>query len=93
MKNYLLIDLNGMKNLNLQKIHQQSKNTNIRYILEVDMKYSEQSMLSHNDILFLSEKMKIKDQKKLFCNLINKNNMLLVLENLQKLLKSIKMNG
>lgn len=93
MKNYLLIDLNGMKHLNLQKIHQQSKNTNIRYILEVDMKYSEQSMLSHNDILFLSEKMKIKDQKKLFCNLINKNNMLLVLENLQKLLKSIKMNG
>ena len=93
MKNYLLIDLNEMKHLNLQKIHQQSKNTNIRYILEVDMKYSEQSMLSHNDILFLSEKMKIKDQKKLFCNLINKNNMLLVLENLQKLLKSIKMNG
>ena len=93
MKNYLLIDLNGMKHLNLQKIHQQSKNTNIRYQLEVDMKYSEQSMLSHNDILFLSEKMKIKDQKKLFCNLINKNNMLLVLENLQKLLKSIKMNG
>ena len=93
MKNYLLIDLNGMKHLNLLKIHQQSKNTNIRYILEVDMKYSEQSMLSHNDILFLSEKMKIKDQKKLFCNLINKNNMLLVLENLQKLLKSIKMNG
>ena len=93
MKNYLLIDLNGMKHLNLQKIHQQSKNTNIRYILEVDMKYSEQSMLSHNDILFLSEKMKIKDQEKLFCNLINKNNMLLILENLQKLLKPIKMNG
>ena len=62
MKNYLLIDLNGMKHLNLQKIHQQSKNTNIRYILEVDMKYSEQSMLSHNDILFLSEKIKIKDK-------------------------------
>ena len=93
MKNYLLIDLNGMKHLNLQKIHQQSKNTNIRYILEVDMKYSEQSMLSHNDILFLSEKIKIKDQEKLFCNLINKNNMLLILENLQKLLNSIKMNG
>lgn len=85
MKNYLLIDLNGMKNLNLQKIHQQSKNTNIRYILEADMKYSEQSMLSHNDILFLSEKMKIKQQEKFFRNLINKNNMLLILENLQKL--------
>lgn len=85
MKNYLLIDLNGMKHLNLLKIHQQSKNTNIRYILEADMKYSEQSMLSHNDILFLSEKTKIKQQEKPFRNLINKNNMLLILENLQKL--------
>lgn len=85
MKSYLLIDLNRMKHLNLQKIHQQSKNTNIHYILEVDMKYPEQSMLSHNDILFISEKIKIKEQEKLFRDLINKNNMLLILENLQKL--------
>ena len=49
------------------------------------MKYPEQSMLSHNDILFLSEKIKIKEQEKLFRDLINKNNMLLILENLQKL--------
>ena len=49
------------------------------------MKYPEELRLSHNDILFLSEKIKIKKQEKLTCDLNNKTNMLLILENLQKL--------
>ena len=61
MKNYLLMDQNEIKHLNLQKNY---NNICIVYILEVDKKYPEKLGLS-NDLLYLPDKMK----KKLICKI------------------------
>ena len=48
------------------------EDSNKRYILEVDVAYPKDIHNLHNDLLFLSERMKIKKCNKLVCNLSDK---------------------
>ena len=44
------------------------------YILDVDVEYPKRPHNLHNDLPFLTERMKIKKCNKLVCNLHDKNN-------------------
>ena len=48
--------------------------SNKRYILEVDVKYSNRLHNLHSDLPFLPERTKIKKRNKLVCNLYDKKN-------------------
>ena len=49
------------------------KDSDKRYILEADVKYTKRLDNFHNDLPFLLERMKIKKFSKSLCNLYDKN--------------------
>ena len=67
------LPVNGFKWIDNNEINEDFiKNYNKGYILEVDVKYPKRLHELHNDLPFLSEKMKIDKCNKLICNLSNK---------------------
>ena len=51
-----------------------SDNSDKGYIVEVDVEHPKKLKMKHNDLPFLSERMKIKKFQKLACNLYDKEN-------------------
>ena len=68
--------LNGKNTskLNEKFIKSYDENSDIGFILEADVEYPKRLHNLHNDLPFLSERMKIKKCNKLVCNLHDKNN-------------------
>ena len=71
LKNYLLKILNGKKTSKFDEkfINKYDQNSDKGYIFEVDVEYPKKLHKLHNDLLFLSERMKIRKCCKLVCNL------------------------
>ena len=70
--------------LNIQvKVIKNYNNVSINYILETDIKQTEQLELPYNDLSFLLEKMKMNLQQKLICNLIDIEKYVIRTRNLQ----------
>ena len=55
-------------------INYYDENSDIGYILEVDLEYPENLRKLHRDLPFLPERMKINKCSKLFCTLYDKEN-------------------
>ena len=73
-KNYQHMDLNGRKaeDFTPEKIDELVKKGEKGYLLEVDKRYSKQLRESHNELPFLTERMKIGRVEKLVPNLKDK---------------------
>ena len=77
LKNYLLIALNGKKNMlkfNEDSIKNHDEDNDKGYILETDVKYPKRLHNLHCDLPFLPERMKINKCNKLVYNLYDKKN-------------------
>ena len=71
------LTVNGFKWIDSDEINEEfiknyNENDNKGYILEVDVRYPKRLHELHSDLPFLSERMKIYECNKLFCNLFNK---------------------
>ena len=62
------------------------ENSNKEYILGVDIEYSKNFYHLHNELLFLSERVKINNYNKLVCNLYDKNNYVVHIRTLKQAL-------
>ena len=65
-----------MLRFNEEFIKNYDEDIDIRYILELDVKYPKNLHGLHEDLPFLPERMKIGKCKKLVCNLYDKKTML-----------------
>ena len=91
-----------MSKSNESSIKNYDEDSDVGYILEVDVKYPKWLHNLHNDLLFLPERMKNKKCHKLVCNLHNKKNYVAQVRTLEqasdhglilkKVLKVIKFN-
>ena len=68
------IESNDLSTFNEKFVKNYDENSDIRYILEVDLEYSENLHKLHRDLPFLPEKMKINKSSKLVCTLYDKEN-------------------
>ena len=92
----------NMSKSNESSIKNYDEDSDVGYILEVDVKYPKWLHNLHNDLLFLPERMKNKKWHKLVCNLHNKKNYVAQVRTLEqasdhglilkKVLKVIKFN-
>ena len=64
-----------MPKFNEKFVKSNNENSDIGYILEVEVENRERFHKLHNDLPFLQERMKIEKLSKLECNLHNKINM------------------
>ena len=76
MKIHLSFHLNIVKSYN--------EESDEKYFLEVDVQYSEKLQNVHNDLQFLSERMKIEKFEKLVANLHNQKEFVFHLRNLEQ---------
>ena len=72
--------------VNEEFIKNYNENSNIGYILEVDVKYPKKLYDLHSDLPFLPRRMKIDKCKKLVCNLQNKNKYVVHIKSLKQAL-------
>ena len=88
-KNYQHMDLNGRKaeDFTPEKIDELVKKGEKGYLLEVDKRYSKQLRESHNELPFLTERMKIGRVEKLVPNLKDKKGYVVHIKELDQALK------
>ena len=88
-KNYQHMDLNGRKaeDFTPEKIDELVKKGEKGYLLEVDKRYSKQLRESHNELPFLTERMKIGRVEKLVPNLKDKKGYVVHIKALDQALK------
>ena len=83
-------DFKWLDNLSMfteEFIKNYDENNNKRYILEVDVEYSEKLCSVQSDLPFLLERMKINKCEKLVCNIHNKENYIIHISSLKQALK------
>ena len=72
--NFKWLDKDDISKFNDELIKKYDENSDIGYILEVDVKYPNHICMSHSDFAFLPERTKINKSTKLVCNLQDKTN-------------------
>ena len=86
------LPLNGFKwveklsKFNERFIKNYDENSNIGYILEVDVEYSKNLLNSHKDLQFITETKKNRKVKKLICNIENKEKYVIHIRTLKQAL-------
>ena len=74
VRNFKWIEKGDISKFDEKFINNYDENSDIGYIFEVDVEYTENIRMLHSDLPFLPERMKISKCTKLVCNIQNKEN-------------------
>ena len=72
IRNFKWLDKDDISKFNDELIKKYDENSDIGYILKVDIEYPKQIRMLHSDLPFLPERMKINKSTKLFCDVQDK---------------------
>ena len=74
-RNFKWIEKDYLSKFNDKLIKKFDENSDIGYILEVDVEYPKHIHMLHSDLPFLPERLKINKSTKLVCNVQDEKNM------------------